>query len=155
MKTILAFVVFCVGAEYHWNKKLDNGETISALCGACRDQKVQTALGKCWQKTGRCQYGCIDGWEGATDGDLNKITSDKGSMCDVPICDEGHCGAKGVCVGPNVCTCPELTSRDLETGGCYSLRVRGLQGAAISLAVIIVAITLCHVIQSNNSQKTA
>ena len=60
-KTILAFVVFCVGAEYHWNKKLDNGETISALCGACRDQKVQTALGKCWQKTGRCQYGCIDG----------------------------------------------------------------------------------------------
>ena len=51
------------------------------------------------------------GWEGVTDGDLNKITSGKGSMCDVPICDEGHCGAKGVCVEPNVCTCPELTSR--------------------------------------------
>ena len=45
--------------------------------------------------------------------------------------------------------------KDPETGGCYSLRVRGLQGAAISLAIIIVAITLCHVIQSNNSQKTA
>ena len=60
-QTILAFVIFCVGAEYHWNKQLENGETISALCGACRDQKVQSALGKCWQKTGRCPHGCIDG----------------------------------------------------------------------------------------------
>ena len=49
-------------------------------------------------------------------------------MCDVPICDEGHCGAKGVCVEPNVCTCPELTSRVSHN---YSSRAFNLSTAQL------------------------
>lgn len=136
--------------SFHWNR--ESGDQV--LCGMCKDQSNQQKMGKCAVKTGNCQYGCIDGWEGATKGDASAISSGKGSMCDQPICKEDHCGPYGYCVRPNECVCAKLTSKDNVTGGCYQLRVWGLCGAAAALVVMTLAISLCHIIQTIHTRKT-
>merc|ERR1712227_861603 len=49
----------------------------------------------------------------------------------------------GFCSGPNQCTCAKNYAQNSEDGGCHSMRVAGLKGAACALVVIITSITIC------------
>jgi len=149
MKITFAFQLLAlVAAEAHY--KNEAGKYV--LAGECRSQKSATKAGGNADifKNGRCKYGCIPGWTG-TDAKGNEST-EKGSDCKTPICDKGHCGTYGICVGPNQCVCTELTARN-EDGGCYALRARGLIGAGAALAILIVSITTCHCIQQSWERK--
>ncbi|CAG5097944.1 Oidioi.mRNA.OKI2018_I69.XSR.g15302.t1.cds [Oikopleura dioica] len=149
MKITFAFhILALVAAEAHYK----NEDGIYVLAGECRSQKSGTKAGGNADifKNGRCKYGCITGWTGTNA--KGEVSEDKGSDCKTPKCDEGHCGTHGICVGPNRCVCSQLTAQN-EDGGCYSLRVRGLIGAAASLAILIVCITTCHCIQQAYERK--
>jgi hypothetical protein len=116
---LLLFVVCVVlGEDSYWG---------NSLCGACKDD-VQ-----CDAKTGKCPNGCKIGW--------------KGEGCNEPLCEDVPCGPEGKCIRPNECVCDGLYYFDPESKGCYSLRTSGLKGAAISVVVIVTAISLCGGIQ--------
>jgi len=158
---LLLGCALAVAANNGFHYQDENGLGV-LLCGKCKQQANQHAVGECFFKTGRCKFGCIPGWQGVTKGDENNISAESGSRCDEPICDEGLCGDQGKCVAPNQCVCTKLTSKydilDENTGevlktGCYQLRVWGLIGAAASLVIVSVAITLCHCIQSARTKK--
>jgi hypothetical protein len=103
------------------------GNDCKFICGNC---KYNDDLKTCNASDGKCDtLGCTDGWSG--------------DDCQRPVCANDMCGPKGSCVKPNECVCPELWSK-AEDGGCYSLRVSGLKGAAISLVVLIVSILACQ-----------
>ena len=57
-------------------------------------------------------YITLSGWTG-TDA-KGRVSTEKGSDCMTPICDEGHCGSTGICVRPNECVCPDLTARNVR-----------------------------------------
>jgi len=96
-------------------------------CGKCSysEGSAQT----CDAATGACgaNNGCLEGYEG--------------NNCDKAVCKQ-DCGP-GICVAPDVCgACGDI---NLVSPNCEDIRLRGLLGSLIALAVISVSITLCGI----------
>jgi len=103
------------------------------LCGQCKGGQP------CNSNDGSCSQGCEAGWSGRD--------------CQTPLCDDVSCGENaGFCSGPNQCTCAKNYAQNSEDGGCHSMRVAGLKGAACALVVIITSITICGTIQSQREK---
>jgi len=96
-------------------------------CGKCDYAEGATAT--CNVDTGACgnEVGCLQGYEG--------------DNCDKAMCKQ-DCGP-GICVAPNVCgACGDI---NLVSPDCEDIRLKGLLGSLIALAVISVSITLCGI----------
>jgi len=90
-------------------------------CGKCDDNGV------CNNVTGVCPAGCMKGYEG--------------DNCDKPQCTQ-DC-TPGICVAPGVCgACGDI---NYVGPNCEDIRLKGLLGSLIALAVISVSITLCGI----------
>lgn len=78
----------------------------------------------CTSSDGKCPYGCIDGWGG--------------DRCDEAEC-EGGCG-NGECLVPGFCgNCGGIS---YVSPHCIDIRIRGLEAAAVSLAVLTFVVVL-------------
>lgn len=157
LSILISAFVCLVSAEYKSTNQDKTFHYGNLICGKCRsrnnpDQNAQCIDNAAGSNPGGCLYGCIKGWEGMMKD--KGIGNEKSSLCDQPICAEGLCGPYGTCVAPNNCACPKLYSRDPATGGCYSLRVDGLKGAAAAFAVLIFSITSCHIAQTVATRNT-
>merc|ERR1712183_257676 len=95
------------------------GDDCGHVCGHCAADKCDKASGECDE--------CDEGWSGDT--------------CMVAECPQS-CGP-GICVAPGICgACGDI---NLVGPNCEDIRLKGLLGSAIALAVISVSITLCGV----------
>ena len=121
------------------------GANCEKLCGKCANNKVCNKNGKCPTKE------CQPGWK----------DKDSGTQrCDAPICfGELGCDHEGECIAPNYCKCPgggamgqvvgvagtyaNDKGEEVEGIQCISLRLDGLKGFFIALAVLIVSISTC------------
>jgi len=108
------------------------GTDCNFRCGMCKNES--DGVSGCNKDNGKCltQKGCETGYTGED--------------CQTPQCffntNADQCGS-GRCASPDNCVCTGLTAKD-ETGKCYSLRIAGLKGAAISIGVLIVSILACQ-----------
>jgi len=128
------------------NKKGYWGDNCSKLCGQCLGGKP------CDKVSGKCQSGkCEPGW---TDKNAGQ------HKCDQPMCfGELGCDHEGECIAPNYCKCTgggamgqvvgvagvyaDEKGAEIEGIQCISLRLDGLKGFFIALAVLIVSISTC------------
>merc|ERR1711893_518009 len=123
------------------------GDNCSKLCGHCAGGKA------CNKVNGKCpgDGACEEGW-----------TDEKAGQhkCDLPKCfgDLG-CDHEGECIAPNYCKCSgggamgqvvgvaglyaDEAGAEVEGIQCISLRLDGLKGFFIALAVLIVSISTC------------
>jgi hypothetical protein len=128
------------------NKKGYWGDNCSKLCGQCSGNKG------CDPVSGKCLSGkCEAGWTNKNSGQ---------HKCDQPMCfGELGCDHDGECIAPNYCKCTGggamgqvvgvagtySNEKDEAVEGiqCISLRLDGLKGFFIALAVLIVSISTC------------
>jgi len=122
------------------------GDNCSKLCGQCAGGKA------CDKVSGKCKSGkCETGW---TDKNAGQ------HKCDQPMCfGELGCDHEGECIAPNYCKCTgggamgQVIGRDglyendkgeqVEGIQCISLRLDGIKGFFIALAVLIISISTC------------
>jgi len=127
------------------------GDNCSKLCGQCSE-----GSSKCNKVSGKCPSGkCAAGW---TDKNAGQ------HKCDQPMCfGELGCDHEGECVAPNYCKCTgggamgqvvgveglylDQDGNEIEGIQCISLRLAGLKGFFIALAVLIISISTCGVIE--------
>ena len=80
-----------------------------------------------------------------------------------PICTEG-CGEFGKCTGYNKCTCyghyvkdemvfEHENGTDVVGHRCASVRVKGLKGFVAAMAISIVSISFCGLVQHSNEKR--
>lgn len=111
-------------------------------CNTACSAGCKGAGNECVKDTGACKVdgGCNDGWEGTPN-------------CDTPICFGSKDGCDyGKCIAPNYCVCGEAGAQVVGIAGeyngiqgtqCVSLRLDGMKGCLVALAVMTVAIAAC------------
>jgi len=130
------------------NKKGYWGDNCSKLCGKCLGGKPCDFIsGKCAKSGGKCE----EGWTSKNAGQ---------QKCDEPMCfGTLGCDHEGECIAPNYCKCSgggamgqvvgvagtyaNDKGEEIEGIQCISLRLDGLKGFFIALAVLIVSISTC------------
>jgi len=123
MKLILIACFIAVSISFAAAKDCEEGTWGTGCLNACG----KCDAGACNNETGICPGGCMKGYEGP--------------RCDKPQCDQ-DCGP-GICVAPGVCgACGDI---NYVGPNCEDIRLKGLLGSLIALAVISVSITLCGI----------
>jgi len=122
--------------------------TFCAVLAAAQDNNSTCASGSwgldCMNACGKCDYAegaTCDANTGACGNEVGCLKGYTGDNCDKALCDQ-DCGP-GICVAPNVCgACGDI---NLVSPNCEDIRLKGLLGSLIALAVISVSITLCGI----------
>lgn len=127
MKLIIVACVLAVCATIATAQTCKAGTWGTDCLNACG--KCNTDDGINCNGTGSCPNGCIAGYEG--------------DRCDIPICNHVTSCSPGICVAPDVCgACGDINYVGPK---CEDIRLKGLLGSLIALAVISVSITLCGI----------